>query len=253
MPQVLTTNAQILCPHGGKGVSTPTMPVWSVNGGYVLLEGDPGVLSCPFIVPCGGYTLRSMGLNATTINGRKVILVTDFNQTFTGLPLAMIETHPVQDNTSPAPLPSAPSTSGGSSGSPDSSGNIEEPPLPPELMDMVKPIVIVAPPVLAFNSTTMLPPTAMATFTLSSAFPMQWVLTLINGVARVNLDVTKGLPPGLTVAPPGGKWGSPSLTVVITLTAPYMASLGIGTHDFYMTGVSKRGLSGYAMISLTVS
>ena len=55
MPQVLTTNALILCPHGGKGVTAPTDPKWSVNGGTVALEGDPGVITCPFLpLPCVG-------------------------------------------------------------------------------------------------------------------------------------------------------------------------------------------------------
>ena len=47
MPQVLTTNAVIVCPHGGLGTSLPTDPKWSVNGGIVLLEGDTGTLACP--------------------------------------------------------------------------------------------------------------------------------------------------------------------------------------------------------------
>jgi len=83
MPQVLTTNAMILCPHGGKGTSVPTDPKWTVNGGVVLLDGDAGTLTCPFILPCVGYPLRSMGLNATVIDGRKVMLVTDFTPSIT--------------------------------------------------------------------------------------------------------------------------------------------------------------------------
>ena len=55
--------------------------------------------------PCTGYQLRSMGLNATQIKGERVILATDFNQTCTGLPLTMIETHQIIDNSTPAPIP----------------------------------------------------------------------------------------------------------------------------------------------------
>ena len=44
MPQVLTTNALILCPHMGLGTSIPSDPKWSVNGGFVLLENDVGTL-----------------------------------------------------------------------------------------------------------------------------------------------------------------------------------------------------------------
>ncbi len=238
MPQVLTTNAVILCPHGGKGTSIPSMPLWSINGGFALLEGDTGTLACPFILcPCMGYTLKSMGLNAITVNGRKVILATDFNQTLTGLPLIITETHQTFDNTTPAPLPP---------GQP-------APPPSPEMADTSKPIVLPIPPVLAFNSTTMLPPVVPLTFNLSSPFPLKWILTLLNGVAKYNIDLTNGLPPGAIVAPAGGQWATPNLTISVTLTAAYMAALGPGTHHFVMTGVNQRGLSGFAESILTVT
>ena len=64
-----------------------------------------------------------MGLNASQIDGQKVILVTDFNQSFTGLPLTMAETHTTIDNSTPAPIPA---------GQP-------APPLSPALADVVKP------------------------------------------------------------------------------------------------------------------
>ncbi|MCB0208256.1 MAG: hypothetical protein KDJ52_02935 [Anaerolineae bacterium] len=238
MPQVLTTNAIILCPHGGKGTSIPTSPKWTVNGGIVLLEGDTGTLTCPFVLcPCVGYTLKSMGLNATMVDGRKVVLATDFNQTFTGLPLIITETHQVMDDTTPAPLPE----------------NRPAPPPPPQMADMNKPVVIAVPPALAFNTMTMMPATIAATFTLTTAFPKNWVLTLLNGVAKLNVDLTNGLPPGAVVAPPGGNWSSPSLVVTLTLTAPFMAALGPGMHHFFMTGVSQRGLCGFAEVILTVT
>src|SRR5690348_8195629 len=72
MPQILTTNAIITCPHGGKGTTIPTVPKWRINGGFVSVEGDTGSLACPFLIyPCIGYTLQSMGLNATTMDQRK--------------------------------------------------------------------------------------------------------------------------------------------------------------------------------------
>jgi hypothetical protein len=238
VPQVLTTNAIILCLHGGKGTTTPTRPLWSVNGGFVLVENDPGVLACPFLIyPCIGYQLRSMGLNASQIQGQKVILVTDFNQSFTGLPLIMTETHTTIDNSTPAPIPAGQSA----------------PPLSAALADVVAPVVTAAPMALAFNATTMLPPTLVTTFTLVSANPMQWILTLINEPLRSDVDLTNGLPPGLVVAPAGGAWNQSPLVVTVTMTALYMASLTPGTHHFYMTGVSQRGLSGYAEVVLTVS
>lgn len=236
MPQILTTNAVITCPHGGLGTSVPSDPKWTINGGFVLLENDTGVLACPFLLyPCVGYQLRSMGLNATQLDGRKVLLVTDFNQTFTGLPLAMVEAHPVIDNSTPAPLPPGP-----------------PPALPPNLADAVKPVVAAVPPALAFNSTTMQPASLPAVFTLFSPFPMQWKLTLINEPLASDADATNGLP-GLVVLPAGGSWTVPALTVTMTLTAAFMAALGIGLHHFFMTGISQRGLSGFAQITLAVT
>src|SRR4051812_38025428 len=77
MPQVLTANATVLCPHGGNGTSTPsatTAPRCFVRGGQVLVENDTGVLACPNVpVPCVGYTLRSMGLNSSRIAGRRIL------------------------------------------------------------------------------------------------------------------------------------------------------------------------------------
>jgi hypothetical protein len=238
MPQVLTTNASILCPHGGKGTATPTNPIWSVNGGFVLLENDMGVLACPFLLyPCVGYQLKSMGLNATQVGNRRVVLVTDFNQTLTGLPLLMTEFHTTIDDSSPASIPP---------GQP-------APPLSPELTDVVAPVVVAAPGALAFNSTTMQPVTLAATFTLSTAHPLNWILTLINEPLKTDVDVTNGLPPSLVLAPLGGAWNTPAITVTMTMTAAFMASLTPGLHHFYMTGVSARGLSGYAEMVLTVT
>jgi hypothetical protein len=238
VPQVLTTNAVILCPHLGLGTSTPTDPKWLVNGGVVLLENDAGTLACPYLVyPCLGYQLRSMGLNATRIDGRKVVLTTDFNQTLTGLPLTMTETHQVLDNSTPAPIPP---------GQP-------APPLSPAMADTVQPVVTCVPPVLAFNVTTMQPATLSATFTLSAVHPLRWILTLINEPLTTHVDLTNGLPPGATVTPAGGAWDSPLLTVTLTMTAAFMASLTPGLQRFFMTGVSQRGLSGFFEMILTVT
>ena len=238
MPQVLTSNALIICPHGGIGTSVASDPKWSIQGGLVLLENDTGTLACPFLpFPCIGYQLRSMGLNATRIGLRKVILATDFNQSLTGLPLTMTEFHQVVDNSTPASIPVGQSA----------------PPLSSELADAINPIVVAAPHVLAFNSTTMAPPTLATTFTLTSAFPLLWQLTQINEPLASSVDATNGVPPGLTVSPAGGDWSVSPLVVTLTMTAAYMAALGVGLHHFYMTGVSRRGLSGHFEVVLTVS
>jgi hypothetical protein len=248
MPRVLTTNAFIICPHGGRGVSTASDPKWSINNGMVLLEDDIGSLEtggipCPFLdYPCIGYQLQSMGLNATQVDGRQVILETDFNQTLTGLPLLITDFHQTFDNSTVAPVPPGQSA----------------PSLPPELADMVKPLVTAIPSTLTFDSTTMSPSSYTITFTLFSAYPLKWILTLINVPQQYNLDITNGLPAqGLVVMPADGSWSTPNLTVTVNMTAQYMASLGVDLpgqeHDFYMTAVSQRGLSNYSKVVLTVS
>jgi hypothetical protein len=237
MPQVLTTKALILCPHMGVGTSVPSDPKWSVNAGMVLLEDDAGTLACPFVpCPCVGYTLRSMGLNATEVDGRKVILVTDFNQTLTGLPLTITEFHQTFDDSVPGALPPGYSPSAS----------------PPELADTTKPVVTALPAPLAFNSELSVPPVLMSGFTLFSQYPLKWMLTLINGTTGLHLDATSGLP-GLVVLPPGGVWASPTLAVTLTLTAPFMAGLGVGRHQLYMTAVNRRGLNNYATVNLVVT
>jgi hypothetical protein len=237
MPQVLTTTATITCPHAGMGVTIPTLPYVNAQGGFVTTDGDLGTLSCVFIPPCVGYSLSSMGLNASTIGGRKVILATDFQKSFTGLPLTIVETTNVYDDSTPAPL------------SPGTSSQ----PLAPELLDLAPPVVTAVPMAVPFVMSTMLPPTALITFSLGSAFPLSWTLTLLNTTLGTSIDATNGLPTGLVVTPPDGNWTSPSLVVTATMTAAFMASLTPGTHWLYMTGVSKRGISAVAAASVVVS
>jgi hypothetical protein len=236
MPQVLTTNATIFCPHGGKGTTMPSAPKWQINGGYVAVEGDMGVLACLFApLPCVGYQLRSMGLNATQIDGRKVILVTDFNQSFTGLPLVMTEFHQTFDESTPAPIPTG------------------QPPPPPtaEMADLVRPIVLPPLQIVPFSISTTTVPVVVA-FNLTAAHPLQWMLTLINTTLQYHLDLTNGAP-GATVAPSGGQWDTPSLAVSVTMTPPFVQALAVGTHHLFLTGVSRRGLSGHAEAKVEVS
>jgi hypothetical protein len=236
MPKVLTTTATIQCPHGFPGTTTPSTPYVNVQGGYVTVEGDVGTLSCTFNPPCVGYTLASMGLNASSIGGRKVILSTDFQKTVTGLPLSIVETTTMIDDSTPAALPAGAASA----------------PLAPELLDTAPPVVVAVPPSVPFVTTTMLPPSAPVVFTLTSAFPLSWNLVLLNGTTGAHLDVTNGVP-GLVVTPPGGSWPSPTLVVTATMTAVFMAALSPGMHWLYMTGVSKRGLSAFARASIVVS
>jgi hypothetical protein len=236
MPQILTTNATIFCPHGGKGTTIPSAPKWQINGGYVAVEGDMGVLACLFApLPCASYQLQSMGLNATQIDGRKVILVTDFNQSLTRLPLTMMETHQVFDESTPTPIPT---------GQPP-------PPLTEEMADLTPPIVMPPLQIIPFSiSTTTVP--VVVTFNLTAAHPLQWMLALINGTLKYKLDLTNGAP-GATVAPSGGQWSTPSLTVTLTMTPAFVQALTVGTHHLFLTGVSRRGLPGHAETRVKVS
>ena len=152
----------------------------------------------------------------------------------------MIETHPVFDETTPAAIPD---------GQP-------APPLPPEMTDLGKPVVISSLPALAFNKTSMTPPSVLVTFTLSSAHPMRWILTQIDepGPSPGTHDRTNApQPPGMTVHPSGGVWNISPLNINLTMTAPFMATLLPGDHRFFLTGVTARGLSSFTEILLTVA
>lgn len=238
MPQVLTTNAQISCPHGGLGTTLNTSTHWSINGGYVALDGDTGTLSCVFIPPCLSYVLQSMGLNAVQMDGRKVMLVTDFLKSVTGLPLLVSEIHNIIDDSTPAPLPV---------GQP-------APPLPPNMADTTTPVVEITVPPVDFSMSVTPPVPVTATFSLSTTYPLQWILSLIHEpLPGGNEDLTGGLPGRALVSPEGGNWDSPTLIINVTLLGPYVATFSPGKHDLYLTGVSQRGLSAYAKASFQVT
>jgi|GEM_PF-1927090 len=241
MPQVVTTNAQILCAHFSTAQKNPPLaPLWTIDGGTVLVEGDSGTFpSCPSTISCGGYLLRSMGLNATLVSAKKVILVTDFNQSVTGLPITMIETHPVLDETTPAAIPD---------GQP-------APPLPPEMTDLTKPTIVTSLPALNFTISTMTPASVLVTFTLTSAHPLLWKLMQIDepGPIPPSHDLTNSQPAGMTVNPSGGVWNVPLLKIDLTMTAAFMATLLPGIHRFFMIGATQRGISNSAQSVLTVT
>jgi hypothetical protein len=240
MPQVLTTNALVLCPHGGPGQTLSAQASkWQVSGGGVAVEGDTGVIACPFLpLPCASYTLKSMGLNATQIDGKKVILVTDFNQSTTGLPLVMAEFHTTFDQSTPAQV--AP----GQPALPDAAS----------LADFAAPVVVATPivPAPTFVLSTSTPPVMTATFTIASNHPLRWILTLLDAPKALSIDLTNG-GANVEVSPSGGKWNSPTLTIVVTLQAAFLVSLSAGDSHLFLTAVSKRGLSGHAEAVITVT
>jgi hypothetical protein len=239
MPQLLTTNALVQCPHGFPGVSVPENPICSINGGFLLADGDQGTIACLTPVPCVGYTLRSMQLNATVLGEKRTILATDFQQTITGLPLSIQEFHQTFDNSTPAPLPPGQAA----------------PPLSPALLDLAPPVVTAAPAGLAYSTTTPVP-SLMTTFTLAAAFPGQWMLTLLSDPTGAHADVTGGAS-GLAVVPSEDPWRSPLLTVIVTMTTPFLGGLLPGgatkPYHLFMTGVSQRGLTGSFDFKLTVT
>ena len=236
MPQILTTNATIVCPHGGTGSTVPAIPKWQINGGYAAVEGDTGALSCPFgLFPCTGYILSSMGLNATEIDGRKVILVTDFNQSLTGLPLRMTEFHQTFDESTPAPIPTGQTA----------------PPPSEEMADLSRPVVVPALQSFPFSISTTPVPVVVA-FNLTAAHPLRWVLTLINTTLKRQQDLTGGAP-GATVVLANGQWSTPPLTVTVTLTPAFVAALTVGTHHLFLTAISQRGLSDYGEATIGVT
>jgi len=237
MPQVLTTNAKIVCPHLGQGTTLNTSTHWTVDGGYVALDGDTGTLSCTFTPPCASYVLQSMGLNAVQMDGRKVMLVTDFTKSITGIPLVITEIHKVLDDSTPAPLPV---------GQP-------APPLPPAMADRTPPVVQLTVPPLDFHTLVTPPVPVTATFALSATYPLQWILSLIHeGVPGGNVDLTNGITGMALVSPAGGNWDSPMLIVNVTLQGAFVATFPPGQHDLYLTGITQRGLSAYAKGSFQV-
>jgi hypothetical protein len=255
MPQILTTNAILRCPHQGLGTSVPVPPPrqCTIQGGFVLLSGDTGLIPCPNIVPCASYALTSMNLNSTRLDGRNVMLVTDFIQSVTGFPLTATETHTVFDKTPP------PAPPGGAAPQPAGPSATTPPEIPPELQETDKPTVSVAPPELPFSiatfSTSGTPPALIFTFTIHSEYPRRWTLFHISPPATY-LDVTNGLPPGIVVAPPGGTWssGQKTLPIVVTVTGLYASSLPPSLdHSFVVTAVNHRGLSAFAEAKIKVS
>jgi hypothetical protein len=175
-----------------------------------------------------------MGLNATTIDGKNVILVTDFNQSFTGLPLTIEDFHQTIDASTPAPVPTGESAPAAS----------------PALADLAAPSALAVPPAMPFSITT---PTPVAfNFTLTSDHPLKWILTLINETLGTHMDLTNGAP-GATVTPSGGSWPSPTLNITVTMTPAFVAALTPGTTQLYLTGISQRGLSGHAIGTINIT
>jgi hypothetical protein len=119
------------------------------------------------------------------------------------------------------------------------------------MADLIKPIVI-APPT-PFPYVIHAPAPVVITFSLTTDHPLKWILTLINESPGGSIDLTNGIPGAVTVAPSGGTWSSPSQTVVVTFTPPFLAGLGVGKKDLYLTGVSRRGLSGHDNATIVVS
>jgi hypothetical protein len=116
------------------------------------------------------------------------------------------------------------------------------------------------PPQLPFSiatfSSTSQPAMLPFTFSLSSQFPLKWMLWQV-GPPATQLDVTAGIPSQVTVIPagasPDGTWSSPSATVSVTITGTYAATLAPGNHELVLTAVNRRGFSKFDKGVLVVS
>jgi hypothetical protein len=239
VPKVLTTAAVVRCPHGGQGSSMPAGTPLLFAGGAVLADGDQGTIAlCTNQVQCKTYKLSSMQLNSMYVGGKRIMLVTDFIQTDTGFPLAVTESHNVVDQTVPSPL--APGAT---------------PTTPPELREDDKPAVTVtvAPPPFSKSgfANSGQPVSLPFAFSLTSLFPRRWTLWRIS--PGLSQELTAGLPPGITVAPSGGAWAASPLTVAMTVTGAFVATMDVATHSFVLTAVNHRGLWGMAEAKLAVA
>ncbi|MGN6717849.1 MAG: hypothetical protein ACTHLX_10700 [Candidatus Binatia bacterium] len=245
MPKVITRNAIIRCPHGGIGQSMPSQTAVLVGGAPVLVDGDTGVIqNCsnvpPAGVPCAGYVLRSMHLNAVTVDGRSALIDTDFEKSLTGYPLVMTEFHQVEDRSLRVTIPPG--------------GTLTT---PPELQDTDKPTVVAVPPALGFSkvgfANTGAPTFLSTTFTLTSTFPNRWMLTLV--VPPGSSDVTSSSSPQVTVQPSGGFWNASPLTVTVTLAGAYITTLPVfpAKVSLVMVAINRRGRSASAETVLEVS
>ena len=235
MPKIWTANAKVSCPHGGGGTSQAIPPrLAKISGGEILLDGDQGVFDsppCTNTPPCVGYACRSMGLNATSIQGRPVMLVSDFTQTYTGFPVTVVESHVVDDKTLP--------------GTPPATGQV----IPPEMQETDTPTVVCVPPSAPVldRGLQQHEPAGDAALHLLALEPVPAEVDALAGRAAGDAARRHRRHPGqVTVVPvgasPDGTWSSPSATVSVTITGTYAATLAPGNHEFVLTAVNRAGL-----------
>jgi hypothetical protein len=174
-----------------------------------------------------------MKLNSVLIDSKNIMLVTDVVLSATGFPLTIVETHFVEDNTTPASL------------SPGESSAV-----PPFLLNLVKPVVAVLPPTGAYSMSTSSPALMVFTFRLDSMFPLRWKLTKLNKQVPSDVQDFTG---NAMVNPKDGEWGSSSVSIQLALTGAYMGGLTLGEHLFVMTGIDQRGNAASVTATLTIS
>lgn len=228
MPLIMTKNAIVTCPHGGTGTNIPTQNKVFVKGSPVMVDGDSGsILGCTFPALggplCVSYKLNSMKLNSAYIDGKNIMLVTDYVLSNTGFPLIISETHFVEDNTTPAPLKPG-----------------EKPSFPPFLLNLIKPQVQVTPPSSYTYSLSSNPPTVptIFDFTLFSSFPLEWKLTELKK-QPLPPDIIKDLTDSYMVTPKGGEWSDNILKINLKIPSTEFSS--VGKYFFTMTAIDQRG------------
>jgi hypothetical protein len=233
MPLIMTKNAIVNCPHGGTGQNVTSQNKYFVKSFPVLIDGDRGIIppsDCKFPPagpPCTSYELNSMKLNSTFIDGKNIMLVTDFVISNTGFPLILSETHFVEDNASLNPG--------------------ETPTIPSFLLNLIKPIVSAAPPFAIFKKSA---PTPLSfVFSVNSAFPFKWKLTKLSNQEP---DDTQDFTNSTMVTPGGGEWKTNTMSINLVLEPVYLQDLSIGKHHFVMAGIDERGNSDYATANLVI-
>ena len=241
MPEILTTNAQIKCPHGGKGsIVLARERKFTIADGDVCLTGDTGTIAgCALLsYPCASFTLQSLNLNATEVDGKAIILHSDFQKTSTGFPLIILpETMIGIDDSILAGIPAGQSAA----------------PLSAAMADETAPTVLGIAPLNSFTLSSFMPASLSMTFTLTSQFPSSWMLNFIDSKTGRTLELHKTVVPGIVVSPNDGVWRQSPLTISVNLSAAFLSTLLPATdHQLVMIAINERGLSGFEIISLQI-
>ena len=222
MPKIWTTNAQVSCPHGGGGRSIPVPPRQAtIAGGEILLDGDQGVFDTPPCLntpPCVGLRPRLDGAERDDDPGSQRDARQRLRPDVHRLPAH-------EDRVARRRRQDAAGDASGDRGrdpARDAGGRHAD------RSSVVPPTFPFS--IATFGSTSQ-PATVPFSFSLSSQYPLKWMLWQV-GPPAMQLDVTAGIPSQVTVLPvgasPDGTWSSPSATVSVTIMGTYRGDADAG-------------------------